>query len=152
MPAKPIPDGYHAVTPYLTVRGAAKVIEFLKQAFGAELEYEPIKRPDGAIMHAAVKIADSRVMIADESEYAKAAPSALYLYVPNVDTTYQQAVKAGGESVMEPMDMFYGDRGGCVKDPSGNQWNIATHKEDVAPQELTKRAEAFLKQQKNKAA
>jgi PhnB protein len=152
MPAKPIPDGYHAVTPYLTVRGAAKVIEFLKQAFGAELEYEPIKRPDGAIMHAAVKIADSRVMIADESEYAKAAPSALYLYVPNVDTTYQQAVKAGGESVMEPMDMFYGDRGGCVKDPSGNQWNIATHKEDVAPQELAKRAEAFLKQQKNKAA
>ena len=152
MPVKPIPDGFHAVTPYLTVRGAAKVIEFLKQAFGAKLVYEPIKRPDGAIMHAEVRIADSPVMIADESEYAEATPSSLYLYVPNVDATYQQAVKAGGQSVMEPMDMFYGDRGGCVKDPSGNKWNITTHKEDVAPQELAKRAEAFLKQQKNKAA
>jgi PhnB protein len=152
MPAKPIPDGYHSVTPYLTVKAAAKVIDFLKQAFGAKLVHEPIKRPDGAIMHVEVKIGDSRVMIADESEYAKATPSTLYLYVPNVDTTYQQAVKAGGETVMEPADMFYGDRTGCVKDPSGNKWNIATHKEDVAPQELAKRAEAFIKQQKNRAA
>jgi PhnB protein len=152
MPVKPIPEGFHAVTPYLTVRGAAKVIDFLKKAFDAELTYEPIKRPDGAIMHAEVKIADSRVMIADENEYAKATASALYLYVPNVDATYQRAVKAGGESVMEPMDMFYGDRGGCVKDPAGNKWNIATHKEDIAPQELAKRADAFMKQQQNKVA
>jgi PhnB protein len=152
MPVKPIPEGYHAITPYLTVKGAAKVIDFLKKAFGAELTHEPFKRPDGAIMHAEVKIADSRVMIADESDYAKAMPSALYLYVPNVDATYQQAVKAGGESIMEPMDMFYGDRSGCVKDPAGNQWNIATHKEDVAPQELAKRADAFMKQRHNKVA
>lgn len=152
MAAKPIPEGYHAVTPYLTVKGAAKVIEFLKKAFGAEVVHEPIKRPDGGIMHAEVKIADSRVMIADENEYAKATASALYLYVPNVDATYQQAVRAGGEPVMEPMDMFYGDRGGCVKDPGGNKWNIATHKEDVAPQELAKRADAFLRQQPNKVA
>jgi PhnB protein len=152
MAAKPIPDGFHAVTPYLTVRGAAKVIEFLKQAFGAEVAHDPIKRPDGSIMHAQVKIGDSRVMIADESEMAKATPSSLYLYVANVDSVYQQAVKAGGTTIMEPTDMFYGDRGGAVKDPSGNSWFIATHKEDVAPQELAKRAEAFLKQQKNKAA
>lgn len=152
MSTRRIPEGFHAVTPYLTVKGAAKVVNFLQKAFGAELVYEPIKRPDGAIMHADVKISDSHVMIADESEYAKASPSALYLYVPDVDATYQQAIKAGGEPVMEPMDMFYGDRTGCVKDPAGNQWNVATHKEDVSHQELVKRAEAFMKQQKNKVA
>ena len=152
MAAKPIPDGHRTVTPYLTVRGAAKVIEFLKQAFGAEIADDPIKRPDGTIMHAQVKIGDSRVMIADESEMAKATPSSLYLYVPNVDSVYQRAIKAGGTTIMEPTDMFYGDRSGGVKDPSGNSWFIATHKEDVAPQELAKRAEAFLKQQKSKAA
>ncbi len=152
MAVKPVPDGYHTVTPYLTVRGAAKVIEFLKQAFGAELSHEPVKRPDGTIMHVQVQIGDSRVMIADESEMAKATPSSLYLYVPNVDSVYQRAVKAGGSSVMEPMDMFYGDRSGSVKDPSGNSWFIATHKEDVAPQELAKRADAFIKQQKGEAA
>jgi PhnB protein len=152
MAAKPVPDGYHTVTPYLTVRGASEVIEFLKQAFGAKLSHDPVKRPDGTIMHAQVQIGDSPVMIADESEMAKATPSSLYLYVPNVDSVYQQAVKAGGRPVMEPMDMFYGDRSGSVKDPSGNSWFIATHKEDVAPQELAKRADAFIKQHKGKAA
>jgi uncharacterized glyoxalase superfamily protein PhnB len=152
MAAKPVPDGYHTVTPYLTVRGAPRVIEFLIQAFEAELPHEPIKRPDGTIMHAEVKIGDSRIMIADESEMSKATPSSLYLYVPNVDRAYQQAIKAGGSTVMEPTDMFYGDRSGNVKDPSGNSWFIATHKEDVSPQELAKRADAFLKQQKGKAA
>jgi PhnB protein len=153
MAAKPIPDGFHSVTPYLTVRGAPKVIEFLKQAFGAEMSHEPTKRPDGSIMHAQVKIGDSLVMIAEESEMAKATPSSLYLYVPNVDEVYKRAVKAGGQSVMEPMDMFYGDRSGGVKDSSGNSWFVATHKEDVAPMELAKRAEAFNKQQqKSKVA
>jgi uncharacterized glyoxalase superfamily protein PhnB len=152
MAVKPVPDGYHTVTPYLTVRGAPKVIDFLKQAFGAELSHEPIKRPDGTIMHAQVTIGDSRVMIAEESEMAKATESALYLYVPNVDSVYQRAVKAGGNTIMEPTDMFYGDRNGGVKDPSGNSWFIATHKEDVTPQELAKRADAFMKQQKGKAA
>jgi PhnB protein len=152
MAAKPVPDGYHAVTPYLTVRDAPKVIEFLQQAFGAKISHEPIKRPDGTIMHAEVTIGDSPVMIGEESEMAKATTSSLYLYVPDVDGVYQRAVKAGGNTVMEPMDMFYGDRSGAVKDPSGNSWFIATHKEDVAPQELAKRAEAFLKQQKGKAA
>ena len=152
MPVRHIPDGYHTVTPYLTVRGAPKVIEFLKQAFGAELSHDPIKRPDGSIMHAQVKIGDSLVMIAEESDMAKATSSALYLYVPNVDAVFQQAVKAGGKTVMEPMDMFYGDRSGGVKDPSGNSWFIATHKEDVAPQELAKRAAAFNKQRRSDAA
>jgi PhnB protein len=152
MAAKPVPDGYHTVTPYLTVRNAPKVIEFLQQAFGAEISHEPTKRPDGTIMHAEVTIGDSRIMIGEESEMAKATTSSLYLYVPDVDSVYQRAVKAGGETIMEPTDMFYGDRNGGVKDPSGNSWFIATHKEDVAPTELAKRAAAFLKQQKGKAA
>jgi PhnB protein len=152
MSVKFIPDGYHTVTPYLTVRNAPKVIEFLKQAFGAKLSHDAIKRPDGSIMHAQIIIGDSRIMIAEENEMAKATVSTLYVYVPNVDAVYQQAIKAGGSNVMEPMDMFYGDRSGGVRDPSGNSWFIATHKEDVEPKELAKRAEAFSKQQKGKAA
>ena len=115
MTVKPIPEDYHSVTPYLTVRGAAEVIDFLKQTFKAEVVKEPLKRPDGKIMHAEVKIGDSRVMISDENEMMKATPSSLYIYVPNVDSVFQQAVKAGGKTVMEPMDMFYGDRSGSVK-------------------------------------
>ena len=151
MAVKAIPEGHHTVTPYLTVRGATKVIDFLKQAFDAETTYE-LKLADGMIMHAEVKIGDSYVMIAEENDMAKATPSSLYLYVPDVDSAYRQAVKAGGKTIVEPMDMFYGDRSGGVKDPSGNSWMIATHKEDVAPQELAKRAEAFVKQQRHKAA
>ena len=152
MAAKPVPDGYHTVTPYLTVRDAPKVIEFLQQAFGAKISHEPVKRPDGTIMHAQVTVGDSPIMIGEESEMAKPTTSSLYLYVSDVDSVYERAVKAGGNTVMEPTDMFYGDRSSAVKDPSGNSWFIATHKEDVAPQELAKRAEAFLKQQKGKAA
>ncbi|MGH6727968.1 MAG: VOC family protein [Pseudolabrys sp.] len=150
--AKPIPDGYHSVTPYLTVRGATKAIDFLKNAFGAKLPHEAIKRPDGAIMHAQVLIGDSHIMIAEESDMAPPTTSTLYLYVPNVDSVYQQAVKAGGKTIMEPTDMFYGDRSGGVKDPSGNTWFIATHKEDVTPQELQTRADDFIKQRKSRAA
>jgi PhnB protein len=91
-------------------------------------------------------------MIAEENEQAKASPATLYLYVPNVDATYQLAIKAGAKSVMEPTDMFYGDRSGGVKDPSGNSWFVATHIEEVNGQELQKRAENFYRQQKNKAA
>lgn len=152
MAAKPIPDGYHTVTPYLTVRGANKVIDFLKQAFGAKLSHEAIKRPDGSIMHAQVVIGDSRIMIAEEHEMAKATTSTLYIYVPDVDSVYRQAVKAGGQSIMEPSDMFYGDRSGGVKDPSGNSWFVATHKEDVGARELQERADAFAKQHKSRAA
>ena len=152
MAVKPIPDGYHTITPYLVVRGAAKTIEFAKKAFGAEVVDQPVTRPDGTIMHAEFKIGDSRVMISDASEQHPPMQSMLHLYVPNVDAVYQRAVAAGGTSVMEPMDQFYGDRSGGVKDPAGNQWFIGTHKEDVSPQELKKRAEAFVKARSGQAA
>jgi uncharacterized glyoxalase superfamily protein PhnB len=148
---KPIPQGYHTVTPYLVVDGAEKIVSFMKEAFGAQPVFEPMMRPDGKIMHAEYKIGDSVVMISDASERAKATSAMLHLYVPNVDAVYQKALKAGATSVMEPADMFYGDRSGGVKDPAGNQWHIGTHIEDVAPGELKKRAVEFMKQQ-NKAA
>jgi uncharacterized glyoxalase superfamily protein PhnB len=146
MAVKPIPDGYHTVTPYLLVRGAGKTIEFLKKAFGAQVLVEPTTRPDGTIMHAEIKIGDSHLMIADSTAQLQPTQSMLHLYVPNVDAVYQSAIAAGGASVMEPSDQFYGDRTGGVKDPAGNQWFIGTHKEDVAPQELKKRADAHFKQ------
>src|SRR5437762_950189 len=93
MAAKPVPDGYHTVTPYLTVRDAPKVIEFLQQAFGAKISHEPIKRPDGTIMHAQVTVGDSPIMIGEESEMAKPTTSSLYLYVPDVDSAYPRAAK-----------------------------------------------------------
>jgi PhnB protein len=148
---KPVPDGYHTVTPYIVADGAEKIIQFMKEAFGAQPVFEPMKRPDGKIMHAEYKIGDSVVMISDASERAKATSAMLHLYVPNVDAVYQKAIKAGATSVMEPSNMFYGDRTGGVKDPAGNHWHIGTHVEDVAPAELQKRAVEFMKQQ-NKAA
>ena len=148
---KPVPDGYHTLTPYLVVDGAEKIIRFMKEAFGAQPLFEPMMRPDGKVMHAEFKIGDSVVMISDTSERAQATSDMLYVYVPNVDAVYQKALKAGGKSLMEPMDQFYGDRSGSVMDPAGNRWFIATHVEDVSPAELKKRAAEFMKQQ-NKAA
>jgi PhnB protein len=152
MAVNPIPTGYHTVTPYLIVQNAAKTIEFAKKAFGAELQYEPTKMPDGKIMHADMKVGDSHVMISDANEMHPPMPSMLHLYVPNVDALYQRAVAAGGSSTMEPTDQFYGDRGAAVKDPAGITWYIATHKEDVSMQEIKKRAEAHFKAMKTKAA
>jgi uncharacterized glyoxalase superfamily protein PhnB len=147
--AKPIPDGFHTVTPYLIVDGAAKVISFMQKALGAEYRDEPTLRPDGTVMHAQLRIGDSIVMISDASEHAKAMPVMLYLYVPNVDAAYQLALKAGATSIMEPADQFYGDRSGGVKDAAGNSWFFGTHVEDVAPAEMKKRtAEFFAKQGK----
>ena len=148
---KPVPEGYHTVTPYLVVDGAEKVIRFMKDAFGAQPLFEPMMRADGKVMHAEFKIGSSIVMIADSSERAQATSTMLHLYVPNVDAVYQKAIKAGGTSLMEPMDQFYGDRSGGVKDPAGNHWHIGTHIEDVSPTELKKRAADFMKRQ-NKAA
>jgi uncharacterized glyoxalase superfamily protein PhnB len=142
---KAIPEGYHTVTPYLVVRGAAKTLDFIKKAFGGEVIGDAMKRPDGTLMHATVKIGDSRVMLSDASEQNPPMPAMLYVYVADVDAVYQRAVTAGAISVMEPKDQFYGDRSGGVKDPAGNQWFIGTHKEDVGPQELKKRAEAMFK-------
>ena len=148
---KPVPEGFHTVTPYLVVDGAEKVIRFMKEAFGAQPVFEPMMRPDGKVMHAEYKIGNSIVMISDASERAKATSAMLYVYVPNVDAIYQKALKAGGTSVNEPADMFYGDRSGGVTDPAGNHWHIGTHIEDVSPAELKKRATEFMKQQ-HKAA
>jgi PhnB protein len=145
--ANPIPEGFHTVTPYLIVEGAEKIIGFMQTAFGAETTHEPTRRPDGKIMHATVKIGDSLVMIADASEQVKAMPAMLYLYVPNVDASYQRALKAGGTSIMEPADQFYGDRSGGVMDAAGNSWFIGTHVEDVSPAELKKRSEEMFKKQ-----
>ena len=152
MTAKAIPAGHHTVTPYLVVRGAAKTIDFAKKAFGAEDLFDPMKRPDGTIMHAEIKIGDSVVMISDATEEHPAMQSMLHLYVPDIDAKYKKAVAAGGTSMMEPADQFYGDRSGGVKDPCGVMWYIATHKEDVAPRELMKRAQEHMKQQPRKAS
>ena len=121
---KPIPDGFHSITPYLIVDGAAKIIDFAQKAFDAKLHHEATKRPDGSIMHATLKIGDSMLMISDTSEQAKATTTMLYLYVPDVDATYQKALKAGGTSVMEPADQFYGDRTYRALDCDGHVWNF----------------------------
>jgi uncharacterized glyoxalase superfamily protein PhnB len=141
MAVKPIPDGYHTVTPYLTVADAAGQIEFVKQAFNAGVT-ELIEGKDGGVMHAEVRIGDSIVMIGQASEPAQASPAKLYLYVEETDALYHQAMKAGATSLMEPANQFYGDRNAGVSDPNGNQWWIATHVEDVAPEELQRRAAA----------
>ncbi len=146
MPVKPIPDGYHAITPYLVVPGVAKVLAFVKQAFGAEETHPPMTKPDGTIMHVEVKIGDSRIMMGDASgSKSGAMPAVLYLYVPDCDAVYRRALDAGATKISEPADQFYGDRHGGVMDSGGNQWWIATHKEDVSPEELLKRAQAQKK-------
>ena len=145
MAVKPIPDGYHTVTPYLVVPRVAEVIDFLKQAFGAE-EMFRMPRPDGAIAHAEVRIGDSMVMMGEPMGDFQPMPAMIHLYVDDADAMYKLALEAGATSVREPTDQFYGDRSAGVKDPAGNQWWIATHKEDVAPDELARRAEAAMKQ------
>jgi PhnB protein len=146
MAVKPIPEGYHAVTPYLVVNGVAKLLEFLKQAFGAEETGPRATRPDGTIMHAEIRIGDSPLMLGEPSGEYKPMPAALYLYVNDCDAVYKRALQAGASSMMEPADQFYGDRNAGVKDASGNIWWIATHKEDVAPEEMKRRTEAAMKQ------
>ena len=145
MAVKPIPDGYHTVTPYVTVEGVAKLIDFVKQAFGAT-EVERMARPDGTIGHAEVRIADSIIMMGEATAQWKPMPGTIYLYVDDTDTTYKRALQAGATSLMAPADQFYGDRNAGVKDASGNVWWIATHKEDVSREELAKRMKASSKQ------
>jgi PhnB protein len=144
MPVKPIPTGYHSVTPYLVVPGVARVIEFLKQAFKAE-EVERMARPDGTVMHAEVRIGDSIIMMGEPNDKFPAMPAAVYLYVPDVDAAYKRALAAGAASTMEPANQFYGDRNAGVKDASGNVWWIATHVEDVPREEMAKLAVAAKK-------
>jgi PhnB protein len=151
MPEKvnPIPEGYHSVTPYIVVDGAARAIEFYKQAFGAT-ELFRMDGPDGRVAHAEIKIGDSHVMLGDESPEMGArspqsiggSPVSLMLYVDDVDAVVGRAVEAGATLKRPVADQFYGDRTGGIEDPFGHFWYVATHVEDVPPEELQKRAAA----------
>ena len=145
------PDGYHTLNPYFVVSSAAEAIDFYTKALGAE-ELFRMDGPGGMIMHAEIRIGDSVLMISDENpEQGAVAPSSLggspvhvLIYVDDVDAGYQRAVDAGATGVMPPADMFWGDRFGKFVDPFGHNWSIATHTEDVSPEEMGKRAqEAF---------
>jgi len=144
MAVKPIPEGYHTITPYLTVQGADKLIDFLKQVFAAA-EIERMTNADGTIKHAEVRIGDSVLMISESRGEWKPMPGAFYLYVSNADAIYKRALQAGAVSLMEPMDTFYGNRESGVKDQFANSWWIATHIEDVTPEEMQRRFEAGKK-------
>ena len=152
---RPIPQGYHTVTPYLVVSGGARAIEYYQRAFGAK-EIHRMNGPGGKVMHAELRIGDSVIMLADEMPGAgtrspqslSGTTGGIFLYVDNVDNAFQQAVAAGGKADMQPTDMFWGDRYGRLTDPFGHSWSIATHIEDVPPQEMEKRSkEAMAKAQ-----
>lgn len=141
MAVKPIPEGFHSVTPYLVVPGIARLIDFLKDAFAAT-EISRHAQPDGRVRHAQLKIGDSMLMLGEPSGQFPAEPTSLYFYTEDVDALYVRAMRAGGVSIMEPADQFYGDRHGGIKDPSGNTWWIATHFEDVSEEEIGRRMAA----------
>lgn len=138
MSVKAIPEGYSNVIPYLVTKHADKVIEFAQKTFGAKLD-EAHKLEDGTIMHATIHIRDSAIMLSEGSERHPATTGMLYIYVDNVDEVYKKGLESGGESVREPKDEFYGDRSCGLKDAGGNQWWIASHVEDVSPEEMEKR-------------
>jgi PhnB protein len=144
MAVRPVPEGYHTVTPHLIVDDAEKLLEFVERAFGARMRHV-MRRPDGAVMHADFVIGDSHVMVGQANGPWKAMPAGVYLYVPDCDAVYRQALQAGGTSIMEPTTFFYGDRHGGVTDPCGNQWWVATHVEDVSDDELKRRHDAEMK-------
>jgi len=144
---KAIPDGYHTVTPYLVIKDAAKALEFYKEAFGAT-ELVRMPTPDGKVMHAEIRIGDSLIMMADECpDWNALGPLTLggttvsiMLYVEDVDTVVNRAVAGGAKVLMPVADQFWGDRMGTLVDPFGHKWSVATHKEDVTPEEIKKRA------------
>jgi PhnB protein len=156
MPAKPVPEGYHTLTPYLAVDDATAAIEFYKRAFGAK-ERVRMHGPDGMIAHAELEIGDSKVMLADPFPQASTRPPkelggtsvGVFVYVENVDEVFQQAVDAGATATMEPDDQFWGDRFGSVTDPFGHSWQISTHVEDVPPEEMEKRSKEWMAQMAN---
>jgi PhnB protein len=144
MAVKPIPAGYHTITPYLIIDGAAKAIDFYKRAFNAE-ELFRLDGPKGTIAHAEVKIGDSPVMLADEMQGYRGpqalggTPVTLMIYVTDVDKIFRQAIAAGGKELRPVVDQFYGDRTGTLADPFGHVWTIASHVEDVSPEEIDRR-------------
>jgi uncharacterized glyoxalase superfamily protein PhnB len=144
MAVKPIPEGYHSVTPYLTVPDVAKQLDYVQRAFGASVT-EAAPDASGTIRHADVVIGDSHVMFGAASDQWPARPGTLYLYIENVDEWYRRAMEAGGTSLREPTDEFYGDRSAGVTDPQGNQWWMATHVEDVSKEEMERRAAEMWK-------
>lgn len=137
----PIPQGYGTVTPFLRVADAAKLIDFLKQAFAAEVTFR-MDGPDGSVMHAEVKIGDSMVMIG-QAPAGQEMRAMLNLYVPDTDALYNSAMAAGATSIREPANQFYGDRSGGVRDVCGNEWWMATHIEDVSQEEMERRMAAM---------
>ena len=153
MSVKPIPDGYHTLTPYMTVRDAARAIEFYKQAFGAK-ERGVMNGPDGKIMHAELVIGDSIFMLADEfPQFGSMSPLStggsgmgLHIYVEEVDAAFDRAVKAGATVEMPVSDMFWGDRYGKLADPFGHKWSIATHKADLSAEEMAEGAKEMMEQ------
>jgi len=149
MPAKPIPEEYHSVTPYLIIRNAAEAIEFYKKAFGA-IELFRFPAPGGKIGHAEIKIGDSPIMLADEypdmgykgPQSLNGSPVSLMVYIEDVDKVFNRAIDAGATVKEAVQDKFYGDRSGTLTDPFGHVWHIATHKEDVSSEEMERRAKA----------
>ena len=143
---KPIPEGYHSVTPYLIINGAADAIAYYTKAFGAT-ELFRMPAPGGKIGHAEIKIGDSPIMLADEvpemghkgPKTIGGSPISIMIYVDDVDTVFNQAIAAGGKEQRPVKDQFYGDRSGTLEDPFGHVWHVATHKEDVSPDEMEKR-------------
>jgi PhnB protein len=156
MAVQPVPEGYHTVTPYLAVENAAEAIDFYQRAFGAK-ERVRMSGPGDSIMHAELEIGDSLVMLSDPFPQASTTPPkelggtsvSIMAYVEDIDAVYKQAVEAGATSLMEPDDMFWGDRFGSVQDPFGHSWTIATHVEDVEPAEMERRSEEFMAQMAN---
>lgn len=141
----PIPPGFHTVTPFLIVQNATGLLDFINKAFNGETT-SIMKDPDGKVMHATARIGNSTVMVSDASDRFPSMPAMLYLYMDDVDVVYKKALNAGGQSLREPTDEFYGDRSAGVSDAWGNQWWIATHIEDVDEKELKRRADNFRKQ------
>jgi PhnB protein len=149
MAVKAIPDGYHTVTPYLIIDGAAAAIDFYRRAFGA-VEVVRMADANGRLMHAEIRIGDCMVMMADEHhEMGNRGPAtlggttvSLVLYVPDVDAVFDRAIRAGGKSLRPVTDQFYGDRMGTLEDPFGHVWTVGTHTEDLSPEEMKKRMAA----------
>jgi len=148
---KPIPEGYHTATPYLTLRDATKAIDFYKRAFDAT-EMNRMDGPDGKVAHAELKFGDSIIMLGDEMPGSEtrspqslgATTAGIFLYVKDVDAAFHKATAAGAKATAQPADMFWGDRYVKLMDPFGHSWSLATHKEDVAPAEMKKRSEAYM--------